>query len=147
MKHALILMPCLASLLCGCAMIKTSTADLQQAPRGVRVYPPAVYLFVDAAKGSQYVVVPDYSRAYDVRPFTFLAKNSFGVELADGVLTKYTGDQDTSGFISFLSTAGQTAAKAAGVAVSQQSFAGTFGFTNGVYKLDPVTRKFERIGP
>ncbi len=143
----LVLTASVASLLGGCAMINTSQADLRQAPKGVRVYPPAIYLFVDAAKGSQYVVAPDYSRAYDVRPSTFLAKNSFGVELTDGILSKYTGDQDTSGFIAFLSTAGQSAAKAAGAAVSQQSFAGTFGFTNGVYKLNPETQKFERVGP
>jgi len=136
-----------ALLLGGCAGIDTSKADLQRPPRGVRVYPPAIYLFVDSAKGSQYVVAPDYSRAYDVRPVTFLAKNAFSVDLTDGVLNKYSGDQDTSGFLSFLANAGQAAGKAAGSAVSQQSFAGTFGFTNGVYKLNPETQKFERIGP
>lgn len=102
---------------------------------------------MDSAKGSYYLTAPDYSRAYDIRPFTLLAKNSFSLELSDGVMTKYTGDQDTSGFISLLSTAGQSAAKAAGLSVSMQSLPGAFGFSNGVYRLDPKTQKFERIGP
>jgi hypothetical protein len=146
-KTILLMIPCVSLLFGGCACINTSKADLNKAPKGVRVYPPAVYLFVDKAKGSQYLTAPDYSKAYDIRPFTFLAKNSFSLELSDGVLSKYTGDQDTSGFIALLSTVGQSAAKAAGAAVSQQSMAGSFGLADGIYKLNPETQKFEKITP
>src|SRR5262249_44069793 len=123
----------------------TSKANLAEAPNGVRVYPPAVYLFVDNVKGSQYLVGPDFSAAYDVKPVTFLAKNSFSLELSDGVLSKYTGDQDTSGFISFLTSAGQSAAKAAGAAVSMQSMPGSFGLANGIYKFDVASQTFKKI--
>jgi hypothetical protein len=141
----LLLVPLCFSMFCGCAAIHTSKAILSQAPDGVRVYPPAVYLFVDKTKGSQYLVGPDFSGAYDVKPFTLLAKNSFSLELTDGVLSKYTGDQDTTAFISFLSSVGQSAAKAAGAAVSMQSMPGSFGLADGIYKFNPVTSKFEKI--
>jgi hypothetical protein len=144
-KTILLLIPMAVSLLCGCAAIHTSKANLSQPPDGVRVYPPAVYLFVDKAKGSQYLVGPDFSAAYDVKPFTFLAKNSFSLELTDGVLSKYTGDQDTTAFISLLSSVGQAAAKAAGAAVSMQSLPGSFGLADGIYKFDPGSHKFEKI--
>lgn len=145
MKIKILVVPIVTALLCGCAAIKTSKADLSQAPKGVRVYPPAVYLFVDKARGSQYVVAPDYSRAYDVRPRTLFSSQKFGVELNDGVLTKYSGDQDTTAILSFFQSAGETASKAAGMAVSQVSLPGNFGFPDGVYRLNPDNGKFERV--
>ena len=147
MKTRFLLIPCAAALLCGCASIKTTRADLSQAPKGVRVYPPAVYLFVDKARGSQYIVAPDFRRAYDVRPRTLFAAQQFGVELNDGVLAKYSGDQDTTAILSFFQHAGETAAKAAGVAVSQVNLPGNFGFPDGIYRLDPETGRFERVPP
>ena len=145
MKTKLLLAPCLVALVSGCAAIKTSKADLSQAPKGVRVYPPAVYLFVDKAHGSQYVVAPDYSRAYDVRPRTFFSSQKFGVELNDGVLAKYSGDQDTTSILTFFAQAGETASKAAGIAVSQVSLPGNFGLADGIYRLNPETGRFERV--
>ena len=145
MKIKLLLLPCFVSLLSGCAAIKTSKADLDQAPKGVRVYPPAVYLFVDKARGSQYVVAPDYHRAYDVRPCTFFSSQKFGVELNDGVLARYSGDQDTTSILTFFQNAGETASKAAGIAVSQVSLPGNFGLADGIYRLNPETDRFERV--
>jgi hypothetical protein len=145
MKTKLLLIPCLACLLSGCAAIKTSKADLNAPPKGVRVYPPAIYLFVDSVRGSQYIVAPDYSRAYDVRPCTVLSSQQFGVELNDGILSKYSGGQDTTAILSFLQHGMETGAKAAGVAVSQVNLPGTFGFSDGVYRLNPDSGKFERI--
>ena len=145
MKIQPLLILCLASLWTGCAAIKTSKADLSQAPTGVRVYPPAVYLFVDKARGSQYVVAPDYGRAYDVRPRTIFASQKFGVELNDGVLARYSGDQDTTSILTFFQHAGDTASKAAGIAVSQVSLPGNFGFPDGIYRLNPETDRFERV--
>jgi hypothetical protein len=147
MKPQFVLIPLAAGLLCGCAAIKTSKADLNQPPQGVRVYPPAVYLFVDKARGSQYVVAPDYSRAYDVKPRTFFAKQEFGVELNDGVLGKYSGNQDTTGPLSLLQRGAELGASAGGVAVSQVNLPGNFGFPDGLYKLNPDTGRFERIEP
>jgi hypothetical protein len=147
MKHRLVLTPLIAGLLCGCAAIKTSKADLNQAPRGVRVYPPAIYLFVDKAHGSQYVVAPDYSRAYDVKPLTVFTKQEFGVELNDGILGKYSGNQDTTGPLSFLQRGAELGARAGGVSVSQVNLPGSFGYADGIYKLNPDTGRFERIEP
>ncbi len=146
MKQSLMLTVIIGlSMLCGCAAIHTSKANLSDPPNGVRLYPPTIYLFVDKAKGSQYVVGPDFSGAYDVKPFTFLCKNSFGVELTDGVLSKYTGDQDTTAFITFLTSVGQSAAKAAGAAVSMSSMPGSFGLQDGIYRFNPSAQKFEKI--
>lgn len=147
MKSSLVLISCLAGLACGCAAIKTSKANLNEAPRGVRVYPPAVYLFVDKARGSQYVVAPDYSRAYDVKPLTVFARQDFGLELNDGVLAQYSGNQDTTGPLSFLQKGTELGAKAAGVSVSQVNLPGNFGFPDGLYKLNPDTGRFDRVEP
>ena len=147
MNRQLLLSGCVAGLLCGCTAIRTNPANLNEAPRGVRVYPPAVYLFVDKARGSQYVVAPDYRRAYDVKPVTLFAKQDFGVELNDGILAKYSGGQDTLAILSFLQRGAEIGAKAAGVAVSQVSLPGSFGFPDGVYRLNPETSEFERIEP
>ena len=147
MKRILFLSACAAGLLCGCTAIRTHPANLNEPPRGVRVYPPAVYLFVDKTRGSQYVVAPDYRRAYDVKPVTLFAKQDFGVELNDGILAKYSGGQDTLAILSFLQRGAELGAKAAGVAVSQVSLPGNFGFPDGVYRLNPETGEFERIEP
>jgi hypothetical protein len=137
----------LAVLFCGCAGLKTTKASLNQPPEGVRVYPPAVYLFVDKAKGSQYVVGPDYSRAYDVKPRAILAKQDFSLEFNDGVLTKFMADQDTTGPLALMQHAADLGAKAAGSAVSQFNVPGNFGFPDGLYKLNPETGRFDRIEP
>ena len=147
MKPKLVLVPFLAALLCGCTSIKTSKADLNHPPQGVRVYPPAVYLFVDKEHGSQYVVGPDYRRAYDVKPRTVFAQQGFGLELSDGVLTKYAGNQDTTGPLSLLQRGMEVGARAAGVSVSQVNLPGNFGYPDGVYRLNPDTGAFERIEP
>ena len=147
MKPELVLVPFVTGLLCGCAAIKTSKADLNRPPQGVRVYPPAVYLFVDQTHGSQYVVVPDYSRAYDVKPRTFFAQQGFGLELSDGVLTKYSGNQDTTGPLSLLQRSAELGAGAVGVSVSQVSLPGNFGYADGVYRLNPESGAFERVEP
>jgi hypothetical protein len=147
MKPNLIALVSMTCLVGGCAAIKTSRADLARPPQGVRVYPPAVYLFVDKAHGSQYVVAPDYRRAYDVRPRTFFAQQAFGLELSDGVLARYAGDQDTTGPLSLLQRGVEVGARAAGVAVSQVNLPGNFGYPDGVYRLDPETGTFERIDP
>jgi hypothetical protein len=130
-----------AALLCGCATVVTHKADLAKAPKGVRVYPPQVCLLVDAkanqGEGSTVIVyLPDFDRAYDVKPLTLFAKQDFKVELDEGQLKTLTADQDTTAFLSFLKEAGQLAARAAGVGVSASApLRGTFGFPSGLHCL------------
>ena len=127
--------------LAGCATIVTHKAELDRAPKGVRVYPPQVCLLVDrSANGGEgatlIVYLPDFDRAYDVKPITVLAKQDFKIELDEGRLASLTSDQDTTAFLGFLKEAGQIAAKAAGVGVSAGApIHGSFGFETGLHCL------------
>lgn len=122
--------------LTGCSTIVTEKAVLSAAPKGVRIYPPAVYFLVDTTeKKTTIAYLPDYQRAYDVKPLTILAKQDFKVDLDEGQLKSLTANQDTTAFLSFLKEAGVMAAKAAGVGVSSTVISGTFGLTSGVYRL------------
>ena len=129
----------LATGLLGCATIWTKKADLAAAPEGVRVYPPKLCILVDAkvnsGEGSTIIAyVPDFSRAYDVKPVTVLAKQDFKLELEEGQVKALTSNQDTTAFLEFLKEAAQLAAKAAGAGVSASAPAkGTFGFSAGVH--------------
>jgi len=124
-------------LLSGCATLVTRKADLAKAPHGVRVYPPKVYLMVDALQlKTTLVFLPDYARAYDVKPRTFLAKQDFKVELDEGQLKSLTASEDTTAIISLFKETASLAAKAAGAGVSSSTINGTFGLTTGIYCLD-----------
>jgi len=130
----------LATLLCcglsGCATIATRKADLAKAPKGVRVYPPKVYLMVDAnERKTTLAFLPDYTRAYDVLPVSIFAKQDFEIEFSDGQLKSLTANQDTTAIISLLKEGATLAAKAAGVGVSSSTINGTFGLETGVYCL------------
>lgn len=131
----------------GCSTVITHQADLAQKPQGVRIYPPQVYLLVDAAeRKSTLAYLPDFQRAYDVKPLTILAKQDFKVELDEGQLKSLTDNQDTAGFISLIKEGASTAAKAAGVAVSSTIINGTFGLSTGIYRLDDHG-VFRRVQP
>lgn len=118
-----------------CATISTSKADLNEAPDGVRVYAPKVYLFVDGtSKKSRLEVLPDYDRAYDVKPVTILAKHDFKIELDDGRLKSLAANQDTTALLTFLGGVVEEAAGIAG-AVSGVSIDGTFGLAEGIYVM------------
>ena len=118
----------------GCATVETELARLPEAPRGVRVYPPRVCLFVDQAeKKTTIAYLPDYRRAYDVKPLTIFAKHDFRMEVEEGQLKSLQSSQDTTAFLSFVKEAGTLAAKAAGVGLSSQVMNGTFGFATGVH--------------
>ncbi len=91
------------------------------------VYPPKVYLLVDTAEfESTLVYAPDYQRAYDVKPLTIFAKRVFKVETDEGQLKSLVANQDTTALLIFIQGAGSCAAKAAGVAISTTTIAGTF---------------------
>lgn len=82
------------------------------------------------------VFLPDYARAYDVKPRTFLAKQDFKVELDEGQLKSLTASEDTTAIISLFKETASLAAKAAGAGVSSSTINGTFGLTTGIYCLD-----------
>ncbi|WP_161493784.1 hypothetical protein [Nitrosospira lacus] len=126
----------LACLTLGCATIVTEKAELGSKPSGVRIYPPKVYLLVDTtANASTLVYAPDYQRAYDVKPLTILAKQDFKIETDEGQLKSLVSNQDTTAILTFFQSAGDLAAKAAGVAVSASTINGTFGLESGIYLL------------
>lgn len=120
----------------GCAMVRVHAARPGDKPKGARVYPPKVYLLVDKSS-SELVSVPDLCRPYDLQPLTILAKQDFKVEADEGQLKALTANQDTTAALTFLSSAGQLAAKAAGVGVSSKKLSGSFGLKPGVYEFLP----------
>jgi hypothetical protein len=135
--------------LTGCTVLAAKKVDnLDDPPKGVRVYPTTVYLFVDEGeKGAdgkylsdrspsmKCITLPDARRAYDVKPRTFLAKQDFQVDLVDGQITTLKANQDTTAIIELFKRGAELGAKAAGVSVSQQSISGTCGLKGGVYRL------------
>ena len=128
----------------GCATVVTKKAKLNEAPKGVRIYPPKVYLLVDTVeKKTTIAYLPDYSRAYDLKPLTIFAKQDFKIETDEGQLKALTTNQDTTAMLTFLKEAAALAAKAAGYAVSSKVINGTFGLESGIYQLgdDGVFRK------
>lgn len=134
-------------LLVGCATIVTEKADLTKQPDGIRVYPPKVYLLVDTkAEKTTLVYVPDYSRAYDVKPLTILAKHDFKIEVEEGQVKTLTSNQDTTAFLSLIKEGATLAAKGAGVGVSSSVINGTFGLETGIYRLDD-DGVFRRVQP
>ena len=117
-------------LLSACSTIQTvKVSDPNSAPDGVRVFPPKVYLAVDKQNVlSQVYVLPDYQRAYDIKPIRIWSKNDFSVELDDGKLSKLTSNEDTTAILTFINQAGQAAAKGAGIPVAgSAAIKGTFG--------------------
>ena len=134
----------LCAVAAGCASVVTNRANLDSAPDGVRLYPPKVYLLVDASeKKTTIAYLPDYKRAYDVKPRTILAKQDFKIEMEDGQLKSFLANQDTTAALTFFSSGATLGAKAAGVAVSATVINGTFGLESGIYQLgdDGVFRK------
>ncbi len=87
MKTVLKLVPVIIiGLMCGCStMVTDKVVDLDSAPKGVRIYPPKVYLMVDTVeKKTTLTYLPDYQRAYDVKPLAIFSKQDFKIELDEG---------------------------------------------------------------
>jgi hypothetical protein len=125
--------------LTSCATIVTNTVeqkDLDKAPDGIRVYAPKLYLFVDATKHTSTIVnLPDYKRAYDIKPLTVFAKNDFNIKMEVGQVSDLTSNQDTTAFLEFIKGAAQMAVKAGGLPAALSTVDGDFGFKSGVYTL------------
>jgi hypothetical protein len=125
--------------LVSCATITTKAVkktDVESAPDGIRVFAPKVYIFVDAQQHKSTIVnLPDYSRAYDVKPLTIFAKQDFNIKLDVGQVSDVTSNQDTTGFLTFLKEAAQIGVKAGGLPAALTTVDGDFGLPSGVYTL------------
>lgn len=127
-------------LLTGCATILTEKADLKNAPAGIRVYPPKAYFFVDVeANKTKVLMMPDYANAYDIKPLTIVSSQEFALTLTDGVVSSFTGKQDTASLINLMKEAAaiakDVAAGGASLIDNQDGITGTFGLKNGIYVL------------
>lgn len=143
-----IILAFLGSVIAGCATFVTEKANLDKKPDGVRIYPPKVFLLVDTGeKKSTILYAPDYERAYDMKPITFLAKQDFTVNVEDGMLKSLTSNQDSTAILTFIKGAAEMGAKAAGLPVSSTVIDGTFGLDSGMYLLhhDGIFRKVKDL--
>jgi hypothetical protein len=122
-----------------CSTITThavSKSELDSAPKGVRVYAPKIYLFVDKEQHKSTIVnLPDYDRVYDVKPLTILSKQDFNIKMEVGQVSDLTSNQDTTAFLSFLKEAAQMAVKAGGLPAALSTVDGNFGLDSGIYTL------------
>jgi hypothetical protein len=138
-KYILLSSIFISFLLTGCTLISTEKADLSDAPNGVRIYPPKTYFFVNTEKKQTNIyILPDYANAYDVKPWTIISKQEFNVELSDGMLNKFTANQDTTSFIELFKAAAEAAKSAAAPGaggLTQNTIEGTFGLDDGIYVL------------
>lgn len=138
-KYILLISVNICFLLTGCTIISTDKANLNSAPNGVRIYPPKTYFFVNTDKKQTNVyILPDYANAYDVKPWTIISKQEFNVELSDGMLNKFTVNQDTTSFIDLFKAAAEVAKSAAAPgagSLTQNTIDGTFGLEDGIYVL------------
>jgi hypothetical protein len=113
-----------------------AVSDPDAPPHGVRVYAPRHYLLVDAEeKKSQLVTFPDLCRAYDLQPISLLSKHDFTLKLDEGQLADLTSNQDGTAWLTFFKSAGELAARSAGVPVSAAQINGSFGLASGVYRM------------
>ena len=132
----------------GCATIVTHNADLEKHPKGIRVYPPRVYLMIETDKAFL-VFLPDYQNAYDIKPRTIIAKNKFSITIKNGQITSLTSDVDTTAVVDLLkelvSTAGEVA-KGISMKGVQEVPTGMFNLPYGIYRLND-DGTFEKIAP
>ena len=139
----------------GCAGISTNPASPNQA-NGIRIYPQKIYLLVDKdSKVSKLVSLPDGKNAYDVKPWSFLAKHDFTIKVEEAQIKELTSNQDSSAALSLLQKivelAGEAAKEAAtaaggGKAVADIDIKSSLGFDTGIYELTE-TGMFKSVGP
>jgi hypothetical protein len=126
----------------GCSGICTYRATKDGPVRGLRVYQPKVYLFVDV-KASKLVVLPDPDNAYDVKPWSIFAKTDITLKTTDGLPTEAGGNLDSTAGLALVQKVAELAAGAAkegAKAVSEQELPGNFGLAPGIYTFTPDGR-------
>jgi hypothetical protein len=119
----------------GCSGICTYRATKDGPVRGLRVYQPKVYLFVDV-KASKLVVLPDPDNAYDVKPWSVLAKTDLTLKTTDGLANEAAVNLDSTAGLALIQKVAELAAgaaKDAAKAVSEQELPGNFGLDPGIY--------------
>src|SRR5262245_32985771 len=125
--------------LMSCSTITThavSKSELGSPPKGVRVYAPKIYLFVDKEQHKSTIAnLPDYNRVYDVKPLTILSKQDFNIKMDIGQVSELTSNQDTTALLSFVKEAAQMAVKAGCLPAALQTIDGDFGLDSGIYTL------------
>jgi len=86
---------------------------------------------------------PDYNRAYDVKPFTFLAKHDFILDIDNGQLQSFTAFQQ-----SMISLAmpdfGSNRTKVPSAPGGPTQIEGTFGLAPGIYEMQQ-SGEFKKI--
>ena len=114
-------------------MVKASDPDYH----GIRLYQPRVYLFV-SEKESELHTLPDLERAYDVKPWAFMAKHDFKLQLTDGVVTSLEADQDSTAGLALIQKLAELGAAAATGAKATEAvaFNTNFGLPPGIYRID-----------
>ena len=152
MKKLIICCVLIISLLmiCGCAGMSTYTA-LPNQPRGVRVYPQKIYLFVDKEKNiSKLVSLPDFKNAYDVKPWSFLSKHDFKITIEEAYVKELTSNQDSSAALALLQKIAELAAgkipSPAKAMMDTAIIESSFGFETGIYELTE-TGVFKKVSP
>jgi len=146
----------------GCAGISTYPARPNEA-RGIRVYPQKIYLLV-SDKESKFISLPDAKNGYDIKPWSFLSKHDFNIQIQEAQVKELDSKQDSSAALSFLQkiveVAGKVAEKAAetgagaGVmaagpgsrAMAEVENKSIYGFRPGIYELTE-TGEFKRVNP
>ena len=146
----------------GCAGICTYPASPDKA-RGIRVYPQKIYLVVGAQR-SQFVSLPDLKNAYDIKPWSFLSKHDFNIQIQDAQVKELDSKQDSSAALSFLQKVVEVAEKVAEKAAEAGAGAAVmaagpgsramadvknnsiYGFKPGIYELTE-TGEFKRVNP
>lgn len=128
---------------CSKLVITQVGPDLDKEPNGIRVYPPRVLLFV-GEKYSMIHYVPDYKRAYDVKPFTFFANQDFNIDVVNGRIQSLTSNQDSLFTYSILSPLEKEIGKAPITHGEMIQIEGTFGLAPGIYELQQ-TGEFKKI--
>lgn len=129
----------------GCSKLVVTQVgpDLDKEPNGIRVYPPRVLLFV-GEKYSMIHYVPDYKRAYDVKPFTFLANQDFNLDVVNGRVQSLSSNQDSLFTYSILSQFKKQVGKAPITQAETIQIEGTFGLAPGIYEMQ-ASGEFKKI--
>jgi hypothetical protein len=123
-----------------------ATAGCAGLTNGVKIYPQKVYLLVDQQKNaSKLITLPDIKNGYEVKPWSFLSKHDFKIQIQEGQLKELSSDQDSTAALALLQkiveVAGEVAkdaakAAASGKAVADVDFGSSLGFQTGIYELD-----------
>ena len=132
----------------GCATVLTEKANDKVAPKGVRVFPPKTYLFVNNEKQQTTIhILPDYKNAYDINPLTIVAAQDFSIQMEDGMIKQFNTNQDTTSFTNLFKAISENLKESSPSGASAgggNTMAGTFNLDDGIYIISN-TGEIEKI--